>query len=176
MHRDNITNRVILPVAYLSSWLALYLMPRRIFSVGGDNSVGPWFIFGIVFLVLPALLRLILIRNGIAGDKLKGIVYGSVFLAIPFGLVLKSESKNELEMYGIETVGIIDEAWIRNPRKRSSVWSVKATYYVKGKEYHTSTKDDVDRVLKDGDTVTVIYSLKTPEMSQIKDLIQYYGN
>jgi len=172
--KDKIVNRIILPTCYVLAWLIIYFLPRRMFNVGGDNGAESWIIFGVFFFGLPLLLRFILKRNEVTGDKLKAIVYGSVFLAIPFVLLISSEDERELKRYGLQTTAVIDKAWLRTQRGRTPTWSVQATYKVGGTIYRTSTKDDADETLQTGDTVTVLYSSKTPEISEIKELLDYY--
>jgi hypothetical protein len=172
--KDKIIDRIILPASYVVAWVSIYFLPRRMFNLGGDNGVEPWILFLVFFFGLPLLLRFILKKNGIAGNKLKGIVYGSVFLAIPFVLFIDSEDNEELKTNGVQTVGIIYKAWLRTQLRRAPTWSVQATYSVDRTTYRTSTKDDADKTLQSGDTVVVVYSSKTPEISEIKELLEYY--
>lgn len=174
MTKDKIIDRIILPTSYVLAWVSIYFLPRRIFNVGGDNGAESWILFAVFFFGLPLLLRFILKKNGIAGVKLKAIVYGSVFLAIPFVLFLDSEDNEELKTNGVQTVGVIDKAWLRTQRRQTPTWSVQATYSVNGTSYRTSTKEDADKTLQSGDTVVVVYSSKTPEISEIKELLEYY--
>lgn len=65
--RDKTINWVVLPALYVLSWVGIYLLPRRMFNVGGDNGPDSWILFAVFFFGLPLLLRFILKRNGIAG-------------------------------------------------------------------------------------------------------------
>ena len=172
--KGNIINRIIWPAVYISAWVIIYFLPRRMFHIGGDNGAEPWITFALFFFGLPLLLRFVLKRNGLTGDKLKAIVYGSVFLTIPFVFFISAEDNEELKTYGVQTKGVIDKAWLRTQRNQTDTWSVQATYSVNGKIYRTSTKADRDETLHLGDTVMVIYSSRTPEMSEIKELTEYY--
>ena len=172
--KDKIIYRIILPTCYVLAWVIIYFLPRRMFNVGGDNGAESWILFGVLFFGLPLLLQFILKRNEITGDKLKVIVYGSVFLAIPLVLLISSEDERELKRYGLQTTAVIDKAWLSTQRRRTPIWSVQATYRVGEIVYRSSTKDDADETLQAGDTVTVIYSSKTPEICEIKELLDYY--
>ncbi len=163
-----------MPLAYVLAWVGVYSLPRRMFNIGGDNGIEPWILLAIFFIGLPLFLRFILKQNGFFGDTLKAIVYGSVFLAIPFVILIHSEDNEELKKYGVQTTGVIDKAWLVTQKNRGSTWSVKAKYVVNGICYHTTTQDDDNKTLQYGDTVVVIYSSKTPEMSEIKELKEYY--
>ncbi|KAA5827793.1 hypothetical protein FPF71_02855 [Algibacter amylolyticus] len=94
----------------------------------------------------------------------------SVFLGIPFGLFLSFQSECELEEYGKMTYGIIDEAWLFIRKSRTDVWSVRAKYKVGNKTFYTSTKENSEKTFFEGDTITIIYSEKTPQMSEIVEL------
>jgi hypothetical protein len=143
----------------------MYSYPIRAFHIGGDNSFEGWILYISMFLVLPFLLYLSLKRNGINIKASKGLAYGSVFLAYLFSLLNDSEEQKDFEIYKKETIGTISEAWMIKQYKGGNIWSVQAKYEVGGKSFQAATKDDINRTLNIGDTVTVIYSSKTPEMS-----------
>tara|TARA_B100001179_G_scaffold227394_1_gene209877 strand:- start:1238 stop:1678 length:441 start_codon:yes stop_codon:yes gene_type:complete len=129
-----------------------------------------WIIFGAIFFILPYLLYKSVEKTELTKKVKKGIAYLSVFLGIPFGLFLNSQSERELNNYGKETYGIIDKAWLLVRRKRTDVWSVRAKYNVGNKTFYTSTKENPEKTLFAGDTITIIYSEKTPQMSEIMEL------
>ncbi|MCJ8165420.1 hypothetical protein MKJ04_11250 [Pontibacter sp. E15-1] len=174
MNNRNSILKIVLPTLYIVGWLVMYSYPRRAFHVGGDNGFEGWILYFSMFLVLPFLLYQSLKINGINIKALKGLAYGSVFLAYPFSLLIDSEEQEDFEIYKKETIGTVSEAWMRKQNKGDSIWSVQVNYEVEGETYRTSTKDDVDRTLNIGDTVTVSYSSKTPEMSKVKELLDYY--
>jgi hypothetical protein len=98
------------------------------------------------------------------------LTFLSVFLGIPFGIWLGIQSDKELLDNGIQTTGIIYKSWNLRRKSRADVWSVRAKYIVNNKYYRTSTKDNLEKTLFEGDTVTIIYSSKTPQMSEILEL------
>ena len=175
MEKEKFVNKIDLPILYISIWVILYNLPREIYHVGGNNGIEGWLLGITTFLILPFLLFKTLRRNGFSKDSSKGLAYGSVFLMFPFVLLIQSEDDKELEIYQKETIGIINKAWMMNRRKKKSIWAVQAEYKIEGKTYQTSSKDDKDMTLSLGDTVTIIYSSKTPQMHEIKELKQYYG-
>lgn len=175
MKKEQIINKIGLPILYISIWLILYNLPRRFFYVGGDNGIEGWLIALTTFLILPILLFQIASRNGITLELSKIIAYGSVFLIFPFIFFMQSEDQNEMGVYKKEIVGIVNKAWMMNRRKKNPIWSVQAKYEVEGKVYQTSSKEDKDKTLNLGDTITIIYSAKNPQMSEIKELKKHYG-
>lgn len=102
------------------------------------------------------------------------IAYASVFLIIPFAIWLGTQSARELKNNGSETYGIIHKAWYSRQKSKADVWSIQAKYLVNNKLYYTSTKQNPNKTLFVGDTVTIIYSKSTPQMSEILELIQEY--
>jgi len=102
---------------------------------------------------------------------LQALALSTVFLGIPFGIYLSESADNEIAEYKRSTVGVINKAWL-DKRGGSEVWSVRATYKVDGESYSTSTKENRDKTIFLNDTVTIIYSKKTPQMSEIHELEQ----
>lgn len=142
--------------------------------IGGTDGITPWLLFGTIFILLPYILYTGITKNGIKPDKAKLISYGSIFLAIPFILIVNKEDEIELEKYKKYESGIITDTNISS-RKSGSVWMVQATYKVNNEILKTSFKRDKNKILLKGDTVNIIYSSKTPQMSEIKELVEYYG-
>lgn len=163
-----------IPIIYLSTWILMYILPRKVFHVPSSAGVEGWLVFFLIFFILPLLLFIFLITMGVSSENSKGFAYGSVFLAIPFMLLIKYEDDIEMEKYKLETTGVVSRAWIRKQKNRSRIWNVQATYQVSNRSYTTSSKNDEHMILSVGDTVTILYSSKTPEMSQIKELVDYY--
>jgi len=156
-------------ILYLFVWSSiLFLTPKDVFHSG--EGIMRWIIFGAIFFLLPYLLYKSIEKTTLTKIAKKGIAYLSVFLGIPFGLFLSSQSERELEDYGKETYGIIDQAWLLVRKSRTDVWSVRAKYNVGNKTFHTSTKENPEKTLFEGDTITIIYSEKTPQMSEIIEL------
>ncbi len=175
MEKEKNINKIGLPILYISFWIILYKLPRGMWYDGGDNGIEGWLIGIIGFLILPFLLFKSLRKIGLSKEPSKALAYSSVFLMIPFVLLIGSEDNKEMEFFQEETIGIVNKAWMMNRRKRRSTWAVQAKYRVNGEIYQTSTKDDIDKILSLGDTVTIIYSSKTPQMHEIKELKEYYG-
>ena len=154
---------------YLLVWSSiLFLTPKDVLYSG--EGIMRWIIFGAIFFILPYLLYKSIEKTRLTKKAKKGIAYMSVFLGIPFGLFLSSQSERELEDYGKETYGIIDKAWLLVRKSRTDVWSVRAKYNVGNKTFYTSTKENPEKTLFEGDTITIIYSEKTPQMSEIMEL------
>jgi len=166
-------NKIVLPLFYLVCWIIVYLLPRKLFHISG---IGGWLIFIIFIFLLPFCLYKILLRNGLKKENSKGFAYFSIFFIIPFMLFVEKEDKIELKKYRKETIGVINKASMRSRRKSSKIWKVNAIFKVKNKKYQTSSKDDKDKILSIGDTVLIIYSSKTPEINEIKELTDYYKN
>ena len=172
MEKEKFINKIGLPILYISIWVILYCLPREIYHVQGIEG---WLLLITIFLILPGLLFKILRRNGFSEDSSKKLAYGSVFLIFPFMLLIVFEDDKELEIYQKETIGIVNKTWIMNQRRKRSNRVVQAEYKIEGKTYQTSPEKDEDMILRFGDTVTIIYSSKTPQIHEIKELKQYYG-
>ncbi len=160
---------LIFAILYFFVWSSiLFLTPKDVFYSG--EGIMRWIIFGAIFFLLPYLLYKSIEKTTLTEKAKKGIAYLSVFLGIPFGLFLSSQSERELKDYGKVTYGIIDEAWLLVRKNRNDVWSVRAKYSVGNKTFYTPTKENPEKTLFKGDTITIIYSQKTPQMSKIKEL------
>jgi hypothetical protein len=120
-------------------------------------------------------LYTILKRNAVSANAAKLSALSSIFLALAFTIIISHEDAKELTTYRKETIGIINKSWLKTYRRRSAVWNVQATYAVNGVRYQTASKDDKDETLMYGDTVTVVYSSRTPEISEIKELLEQYA-
>ncbi len=168
-------NKISFPLLYLIGWVLLYCLPRRFYNVGGDNGYEGWLLFIIMFIILPIILYKALLSNKIKAEIAKCIALGSIFFAIPFILIIDKEETAELDSFKTETIGIVSKAWTVKRKHRSPVWNIQASYNVNGKSYRSSSKDDKDKTLALGDTVTIIYSSKTPENCDIKELIEFYN-
>jgi len=137
---------IIIFTLYISIWILLYFLPRTYMHIGGTDGITPWLLFATIFFLLPYLLYTGIIKKGI----------------------------NPKEKYKKYESGIITDTNITS-RKSGSVWTVQATYKVNNKILKTSFKRDKNKTLLKGDTINIIYSSKTPQMSEIKELIEYYG-
>jgi len=158
--------RILLPVFYMLGWLFLYYVPRKFYYIAGIQG----FLIGlIIFLILPILLYLSLRKNNISINWSKGLAYGSMLLVIPFYLLISKEDSRELENYKKETISTVSGTWIITDKKRKDTRMVSAKYKVNNQTYKVEEEDNMHR-LTIGDTVTIIYSSKTPEISKIKEL------
>lgn len=159
----------LLPLVYIIIWISIiFLTPKEVFYSG--EGIMRWIIFAGIFLLLPFILFKSLELISLSKKARKGIAYLSVFLAIPFGLWLNTQSAKELEENGKITYGIINKAWLVVRKSRTDVWSVKAKYTVGNKTFYTSTKENPEKTLFVGDTIRINYSEKTPQMSEIIEL------
>jgi len=166
--------KYILGILYISIWIMLYFLPREFMHVGGKDGIEPWLIFGLTFFILPFILFKILKDCQIKHEQAKGWAFGSVFLIAPFIMLINKEDKIEFEKYKTENIGVITEAHVVHRRKRRSIWNVQAEYKIGGELFKTSYKEDEDKILTKGDTVTILYSSKTPQLSEILELINHY--
>lgn len=162
-------------MVYVLIWVSLYFVPRRVYHVGGDNNLEPWILFAVFFIVLPLVLYSALRSYNIAAKTRTLAAMASVFLVLPFVWITSTVDDQELSQYRKETTGIIVKAWLNDKRKQSDIWSVQAVYHVNGRRYQTPTNEDRDRTLENGDTVSVVYSSRTPEISEIRELQVYYN-
>ncbi len=164
----------LLPITYLGLWVFLYFLPRSYFHVAGNGFEG-FFLFATFFLVLPYLLYLSLGINGIEKVKAKNGAYSSIFLMIPFCLLIHSEDHTALAANSLTTKGTITKAWMAIQQKQQPIWTVQASYRVKGIPYQTASQADKEKTLQLGDSVTIIYANGTPKISQIEELQIHYG-
>ncbi|WP_106795172.1 hypothetical protein [Aquimarina sp. Aq78] len=159
----------LFPLLYLLIWgCILFGLPKEVFYSG--EGIMRWIVFGGIFFILPYVLFKSLELTSLAKKTRSGIAIASVFLGIPFGLWLGIQSKAELKSNGNTTIGIIKKAWMVKRRNQADVWSVQAYYNVNNKPYKTSTKENPEKSLSKGDTVTILYSKTTPQMSEILEL------
>lgn len=159
----------LFPLTYILIWLSvIFFTPTEVFYSG--DGILRWIVFSGIFLMLPYLLYKSLELTSLAKKTRKGIAYLSVLLGIPFGLWLNAQGEKELEENGKLTHGIIDKAWLVVRKSRTDVWSVRAKYTVGDKIFYTSTKANPEKSLFQGDTITIIYSETTPQMSEIMEL------
>ena len=174
MKKDKRELKVWLIFLYISIWLLFFIGNRFLFHNGYEieiNKVVGFAFALIVFLIMPYLLNKILKDYEIGDGKRKALVYGSLFLIIPFVLLTEFHTENELELYNKKTIGTVNKDWVFN-RKGRKYRSVQAVYKVDGKAYFAKTEDS-QNILRIGDTVTVIYSSETPGMSIIKEIREY---
>ena len=146
----------------------MFLIPKEVFYSG--EGIMRWIVYAGIFILLPYILFKSLELTSFSKKTRKGVAYLSLFLGIPFGLWLNTQKEKELNENGKITYGIIDKAWLVVRKSRTNVWSVKAKYIVENKIFHTSTKENPEKTLIIGDTVTINYSEKTPQMSEITEL------
>jgi hypothetical protein len=160
----------LFPCFYILGWIGLFSLPNNIFHEG--EGILRWLPFLLIFIVFPSILFKALEKLNLEEDLKLTIAIGSVFLGIPFGIIMGEIADKEIEIYGEETTGIIEDAWLMTRKSRSSIWAVNAKYIVNGKNFKTSTKENKERTYTKGDTITIIYSKKTPQLSEIKELMK----
>lgn len=164
--------KLILSGLYFFGWLVLFILPNRFYYQQGDSQLVV--VFLMCFLALPTILFFALKEFNISDKNVKTITYASGFLVIPFIFFIKSEGQNELENYQKETKGLVTKAWMHSRYKKIAAWTVNVRYVVNNETYKISFKKDRNKILSRGDTVTIIYSSKTPAISEIKELEKYY--
>ena len=152
--------------------MLLYNLPRRVFHTNNRLEES---IIGITALfILPYLFYFIARKNKVNKESSEILAYSSILLFFLFLFIIYLEDKKELEIYQKETIGIINKAWRPRSRRSYSDYQVQASYIINGKLYQTTSREDEDRILTYGDTITIIYSSKTPENCKIKELEEYY--
>ena len=171
MGKDKIIKRTILPILYISIWAMMLILPRGFFLSEGVSTIMGWGDFVIVFLFLPFLLYLALKKNGVSKNLSKGIVYGSLFLFIPYIIFIGFIEEKEIQQFRKETIGITIHTYMVRYKRGRTLQNIQVKYKVGGKEYQT-TAADPNEIYNVGDTVTIIYSTKTPEISRIKELME----
>lgn len=161
--------RLLYPILYIGTWLTiLFLIPNEVHYSG--TGMLRWVVFGLIFFILPFLLYKSLTPISIPENARVAIIFASVFLGIPFAIWLGNRAETELLQNGNRTQGIIVKAWEQHYKSRQDEWLVQAKYRVGNKYFRTSSKTDDKRTLSEGDTVTVIYSERTPQLSEIQEL------
>lgn len=162
---------LIYPTLYIGTWLTiLFLIPDEVHYSG--TGLLRWVVFGSIFLMLPFLLNKSLAGTLLPENARVAITFASVFLGIPFAIWLGNRAESELLQNGNRTQGIIVKAWEAHYKSRQDEWLVQAKYRVGNEYYRTSSKTDDNRTLFEGDTVTVIYSERTPQLSEIQELAE----
>jgi hypothetical protein len=91
--------------------------------------------------------------------------FGSIFLLVPYGILVGQLDDKRLSDKSEQTKGIVYEKW---STKRKPL--LRAKYKVNNKIYETFSKTDYNDLLAVGDTVTIIYWTEYPELSKIKEL------
>jgi len=160
---------LIYPSLYIGTWLTiLFLFPDEAFYSG--TGILRWVVYGLILSLLPFFIYKSLSPTHIVEKAKVTITFASVFLGIPFAIYLGNRAESELLIHGNRTQGIIVKAWETHYKSQQDEWLVQAKYRVGNKYYQTSSKTDDNRTLSEGDTVTVIYSERTPQLSEIQEL------
>ncbi|MFT6983803.1 MAG: hypothetical protein ACJAUD_002583 [Crocinitomicaceae bacterium] len=160
----------VFPTLYIGTWLIImFLLPKEVFYSG--TGFLRWVVYGIIFFILPYLLYKSIKKTGLSQNMVTAITFASVVLGIPFAILLGFRAESELLDHGTRTKGIVTKAWKAQIKSRQDQWLVQAKYLVDNQYYLTSSKNDDHRTLIVGDTVTVIYSQQTPQLSEIEQLI-----
>jgi hypothetical protein len=155
----------ILVTIYLGTWLLIIPdnLPGFILY---DKSRFILIGFACVLAIgLPFLLYHILTEFEINQMAGKGIAYTSIFLLVPYGLWTGEIDDKRLGENNSHTWGIVYDKW-RSKGKPL----LRAKFKVDNKEYVTFSKTDHYDIFSIGDTVTIIYWTKDPELSKIKEL------
>ena len=166
-----VNKNLLFPILYATIWVfILFLIPKSILYSG--TGILRWVVFAAIFVLLPYLLNKSLQLVSISEGARTALTFLSVFLGIPFGIWLGIQSDKELLNNGRRTFGVVERAWNLERKSRADVWAITAKYVVNNKYYRTSTKENPEKTLFEGDTVTILYSKRTPEMSEIIELVE----
>ena len=121
---------------------------------------------GILFGGLPYLLFKILSEFHVkTNTKWYVITFSAFLLVIPYFIWTGKVDEKRLQDSSRETTGIVYEAWTS---RREPLVRVK--YTIDQIEYTTFSETDRNKVVALGDTVTIIYWTKNPELYKIKEL------
>lgn len=162
--------KLLLPLLYLAGWVFLYQLPRGLYYKDGGLASPASMLIALMLFVLPFLAYIIFSGNAYPRRRAKELAFGSLFLSIPFMLLIKYQDTSRFYVERETVRGIISKAELVPRYKKQDVWSVKAKYKVRGRFYETSFRADPKRTLSRGDTVWIDYTPKTPENSKIRGL------
>jgi len=155
----------ILIFAYVTFWI-LIIPDRLPYFIIYDKSRVVLLIFGLLLMFVPPyILFKVLTEFNVDIKKKWGVTFGSVFLLIPYGILIGQLDDKRLSDKSEQTKGIVYEKWTT---KRKPL--LRAKYKVDNKAYETFSKTDYNDLLEVGDTVTIIYWTEYPELSKIKEL------
>ena len=155
----------ILIFAYVTFWI-LIIPDRLPYFIIYDKSRVVLLTFGLTLMFLPPyILFKILTEFNVNIKKKWGVTFGSIFLLIPYGILIGQLDDKRLSDKSEQTKGIVYEKWTT---KRKPL--LRAKYKVDNKAYETFSKTDYNDLLDVGDTVTIIYWTEYPELSKIKEL------
>ncbi|SDK20338.1 hypothetical protein SAMN05421823_102132 [Catalinimonas alkaloidigena] len=104
---------------------------------------------------------------------LVAVKYSTVcMVAVFYGLRARAKSKlhpeKELERYGREVPGVVYQK-----RRHRHLWLVQAAYYVKGQRFETTSLIDRENILTENDKITILYSVRNPQLAKIKELASH---
>jgi hypothetical protein len=118
----------------------------------------------VLLVVLPYILFRILTEFGVERNRKWYIIVfsGFLFAIVYFAWTNKVDNKR-LKANSRETTGVVYKAWISR-RKHL----VRVRYSIGNKEFTTFSYTDHKKVLGIGDTVTIIYWPRNPELYRIK--------
>ena len=155
----------ILIFAYVTFWI-LIIPDRLPYFIIYDKSRVVLLIFGLTLMFVPPyILFKVLTEFKIDKNKKLGLTFGSIFLLVPYGILVGQLDDKRLSDKSEQTKGIVYEKWTT---KRKPL--LRAKYKVDNKVYETFSKTDYNDLLEVGDTVTIIYWTEYPELSKIKEL------
>ncbi len=155
----------ILIFAYVTFWI-LIIPDRLPYFIIYDKSRVVLLTFGLTLMFVPPyILFKILTEFNVNIKKKWGVTFGSIFLLIPYGILIGQLDDKRLSDKSEQTKGIVYEKWTT---KRKPL--LRAKYKVDNKAYETFSKTDYNDLLDVGDTVTIIYWTEYPELSKIKEL------
>ncbi|MBI3219885.1 MAG: hypothetical protein HYZ44_10260 [Bacteroidetes bacterium] len=121
---------------------------------------------GVLLVALPYILFKILTEFQVKeNSKWYATILSTFILVIPYGIWTGKVDEKRLQESSRETIGVVYKDWISR-RKHL----VRVKYSVDHIEYTTFSETDRHKVLALGDTVTIIYWTKNPELCKIKEL------
>lgn len=131
------------------------------------NGILKWLPFIIIFGFIPWLISKTLNPHKIRKDYMRGIYCAAILILGPsFGIWSGVQSKNDLELNGELTKGVIYEKWFSN-KKSEDEWLLKCYFQYEGKKYSTFSQEDVYNQFQLGDSLEIKFSKNFPDNNRI---------
>lgn len=155
---------IIYKFIFLSFFLIfLYFVPKEI--TYPKHKALNWFIFILVFLILPFIIFNITksINQEISLIKSLGICALSILIVGPtFGLFQQYREEKELKINGKTTKCIVIDR-----KKSKNSWLINCQYFVNKREFTTYYHTDEKNKYQIGDTIELVYDKEFPRMYKI---------
>ena len=153
-------------ILYLAILVFIFFgLPHQVTHGQGNSK---WIVYFLIIFILPFLLYYILTEFDVA-DKIKNAIAAlSILIVGPlYGTYMSSETKKNLQEYGIETKGIVFKKF---QSENTGKWQIRCSFKVNNKSYSTFSETDKYNCHKIGDTLTILYNSSFPEECRILEL------